>query len=61
MIIERDLPVKMDDDLVLRADIYRPDTDKKVPIIMTSGPYGKGVKYQEHYKPMWDSRCGIGW
>jgi hypothetical protein len=21
---------------------------------MTSGPYGKGVKYQEHYKLMWD-------
>ena len=54
MIIERDLPVKMDDGLILRADIYRPDTSKKVPIIMTSGPYGKGVKYQEHYKPMWD-------
>ena len=21
---------------------------------MTSGPYGKGVRYQEHYKLMWD-------
>ena len=26
MIIERDLPVKMDDGVVLRADVYRPDT-----------------------------------
>jgi predicted acyl esterase len=50
MIIERDLPVPMDDGLVLRADIYRPDTNAPVPVIMTHGPYSKGVMYQEHYK-----------
>ena len=55
MIIERDLPIKMDDGVVLRADVYRPDTNKKVPVVMAGGPYGKGVKYQEHYKPLWDS------
>ena len=54
MIIERDLEVPMDDGLVLRADVYRPDTDEPVPVIMTAGPYGKGVRYQDHYKPMWD-------
>ena len=54
MIIERDLPVPMDDGLVLRADVYRPDTTAPVPVIMTHGPYGKGVMYQEHYKLMWD-------
>ena len=55
MIIERDLPIKMDDGVVLRADVYRPDTKAKVPIVMAGGPYGKGVKYQEHYKPLWES------
>ncbi|MFP6890291.1 MAG: CocE/NonD family hydrolase [Nitrospinota bacterium] len=55
MIIERDLPIKMDDGVVLRGDVYRPDTKERVPIIMAGGPYGKGVKYQEHYKPLWDS------
>ena len=54
MIIERDLPVEMDDGVVLRVDVYRPDTKAKVPIVMAGGPYGKGVKYQEHYKPLWD-------
>lgn len=54
MIIERDLPITMDDGLVLRADVYRPDTTAPVPVVMTHGPYGKGVMYQEHYKPMWD-------
>ena len=47
MIIERDLPIKMDDGVVLRGDVYRPDTKKKVPIVMAGGPYGKGVKYLE--------------
>lgn len=54
MIIERDLPIAMDDGVVLRADVYRPDTASPVPVIMTHGPYGKGVMYQEHYKLMWD-------
>jgi uncharacterized protein len=48
MVTERDVPISMDDGLVIRADIYRPETQYPVPVIMTSGPYGKGVKYQEH-------------
>ena len=54
MVIERDLPITMDDGLILRADVYRPKTDAPVPVIMTLGPYGKGVMYQDHYKAMWD-------
>ncbi|MBV8743838.1 MAG: CocE/NonD family hydrolase, partial [Xanthobacteraceae bacterium] len=54
MVIERDLPITMDDGLILRADVYRPKSDVPVPVIMTSGPYGKGVMYQDHYKVMWD-------
>lgn len=54
MIIERDVPIPMDDGLALRADVYRPDRPGPVPVIMTHGPYGKGVMYQEHYKLMWD-------
>ena len=58
MIVERDLPVPMDDGAVLRADVYRPETTAPVPVIMTHGPYGKGVMYQEHYKAMWDWLIG---
>ena len=54
MVIERDLQIPMDDGLVLRTDVYRPKTDAPVPVIMTLGPYGKGVMYQDHYKAMWD-------
>ena len=48
MVIERDVAITMDDGIVLRADVFRPKTDKPVPVVMTHGPYGKGVKYQEH-------------
>jgi uncharacterized protein len=58
MIIERDLPVPMDDGLTLRADVFLPDTAAPVPVIMTLGPYGKGVRYQDHYKVMWDWLVG---
>ena len=54
MVIERDLPITMDDELILRADVYRPKAEVPAPVIMTSGPYGKGVMYQDHYKVMWD-------
>ena len=58
MIIERDVDIPMDDGLVLKADVYRPDTRAPVPVIMTMGPYGKGVMYQDHYKPMWEWLVG---
>ena len=54
MIIERDVSIPMDDGLELKSDLFRPDTDDPVPVVMTSGPYGKGVQYQDHYKLMWD-------
>jgi predicted acyl esterase len=54
MFIERDTPITMNDGITLRADVFRPETDERVPAIMTMGPYGKGVRYQEGYKPEWD-------
>jgi predicted acyl esterase len=41
MRIDWDMPITMDDGLVLRCDIYRPIADGKYPVIMTYGPYGK--------------------
>ena len=55
MIIERDIEIPMSDGIVLKADVYRPKTSNKVPVVLAGGPYGKGVKYQEHYKRLWDS------
>jgi predicted acyl esterase len=54
MIIERDVGIPMDDGVVLRADVFRPEGAVSVPVVMTLGPYGKGVMYQDHYKVMWE-------
>ncbi|WP_275559414.1 CocE/NonD family hydrolase [Streptomyces sp. 5-6(2022)] len=54
MIIDRDVAVPTDDGTVLRADVYRPDTTEPVPVLMTLGPYGKGVQYKDGYAPQWD-------
>jgi predicted acyl esterase len=55
MRIDWDVPISMDDGLALRADIYRPLDDKtKYPAILTYGPYGKGLAFQEGYKAAWD-------
>lgn len=54
MKIERDVRIEMDDGIVLRADIFRPDSSEKIPVIMTYGPYGKGVRYEEGYKSNWN-------
>src|SRR5205814_6715241 len=53
MKIDWDVPIKMDDGLVLRADVFRPD-DGKHPAILSYGPYGKGLAFQEGYKSAWE-------
>lgn len=53
MIIERDVPITMDDGLVLRADVFRPKSGIPSPVIMSLGVYGKGVPYREAFAPQW--------
>ncbi|MFL9826684.1 CocE/NonD family hydrolase [Rhodoplanes sp. SY1] len=54
MRIDWDVPITMDDGVVLRADIFRPMGDATVPAILTYGPYGKGLAFQEGYKTAWE-------
>ena len=53
MRIDWDVPIKVDDGLVLRADVYRPDADARYPVILTYGPYAKGLSFQEGYPSAW--------
>ena len=52
MRIQWDAPIAMDDGLVLRADVFRPDSGRH-PVILSYGPYAKGLSFQEGYKSMW--------
>ena len=53
MRIDWDVPIKVDDGLVLRADVYRPDDGARYPVILTYGPYAKGLSFQEGYPSAW--------
>jgi predicted acyl esterase len=51
--IHWDAPIEMDDGAVLRADVFRPTGDGRYPVLMTHGPYGKGLSFQQGFAGMW--------
>jgi predicted acyl esterase len=53
MRIDWDVPVEMDDGLCLRADVFRPVTDGRYPVLLTHGPYAKGLAFQDGYPSAW--------
>ena len=53
MHIDWDAPIEMDDGVVLRADVFRPVVEGKYPVILSYGPYAKGLSFQEGYKGNW--------
>jgi predicted acyl esterase len=53
MRIDWDVPIPMDDGVVLRADVYRPVGDGRHPVILTYGPYGKGLHFEDLYTDQW--------
>jgi uncharacterized protein len=53
MQIDWDLPIGMDDGAVLRADVFRPPDAGRYPVILSYGPYAKGLSFQEGYKSQW--------
>jgi hypothetical protein len=53
MRIDWDVQIVMDDGLVLRADVFRPVKDGRYPVILSYGPYAKGLAFQEGYPSAW--------
>jgi uncharacterized protein len=49
-----DAPIEMDDGVILRADVFLPEREGEYPVIITLGPYGKGLSFQVGYKGSWD-------
>jgi predicted acyl esterase len=54
MKIDWDVPITVDDGIVLRADLFRPCDDEKHPVILSYGSFGKGLAFQEGNKSAWD-------
>lgn len=53
MHIDWDAPIEADDGVILRADVFRPLGDGKYPVILSYGPYAKGLEFKEGYKANW--------
>ncbi len=53
MTIDWDVPIELDDRLVLRADVFRPVKDGRYPVLLSYGPYGKWLHFEDGYKTAW--------
>jgi predicted acyl esterase len=53
MHIDWNVPVPMDDGVVLRADVFRPPRPGRFPVILSMGPYGKGLHFADLYTDQW--------
>ncbi|MGZ6243135.1 MAG: CocE/NonD family hydrolase [Candidatus Binataceae bacterium] len=53
MAIDWDAAIVMDDGITLRADVFRPIETGCYPVILSYGPYAKGLAFQEGYKGNW--------
>ena len=53
MRVDWDVAITMDDGLVLRADVFRPVDDGRYPVILSYGPYAKGLHFEDGYPSAW--------
>lgn len=54
MRIDWDAPIRMDDGIVLRADVFRPTDEGEYPVILSYGAFGKGLAFQESNTSAWE-------
>jgi len=54
MRVDWDTPIAMDDGLMLRADVFRPVLEGRYPVLLSYGPYGKGLAFQDGYPTAWE-------
>ncbi len=53
MKIDWDTEIVTSDGAVLRADIFRPDGEGPFPVLMSCGPYAKGLHFSEGFPMQW--------
>jgi predicted acyl esterase len=54
MAIDWDVKIPMDDGVLLSADVFRPLTPGRYPVLITYGPYAKGLPFQTGYPSAWN-------
>ena len=53
MHVDWDVPVDMDDGTTLRCDVFRPSDSGRWPVILSYGPYGKGLHFEDGFPLPW--------
>ena len=53
MRVDWDVPIRMDDGVVLAADVFSPAAFGRYPAILSYGPYAKGLAFQDGYPSAW--------
>lgn len=53
MMIDWDVEIPMDDGQVMKGDVFRPTEPGRYPVLLTYGPYAKGLPFQEGYPSAW--------
>ena len=48
-----DVDITMDDGIILKADIFLPVAEGRYPVLLTYGPYAKGLAFQDGYPSAW--------
>ena len=54
MRIHWNVSIEMDDGLALRADVFLPVPEGRYPVILSYGPYAKGLAFQDGYAGAWE-------
>jgi predicted acyl esterase len=53
LVFEKDVAVPVGDGNVLRANVFRPESEGRFPVVMAQGIYGKDVHFEDAFKPQW--------
>ncbi len=53
MMIDWDVSITMNDGLILAADVFRPPKPGQYPVLLSYGPYAKGLAFQDGYPSAW--------
>jgi uncharacterized protein len=52
--IDWNVPITTSDGLSLRGDVFRPVDGRPCPVLLTYGPYAKGLAFQDGYPSAWE-------
>lgn len=59
LLYEKDVPIPVNDGLVLRANVFRPKAEGHFPVVMAAGCYGKDTHFADGFSVQWEKLLKI--